>query len=104
MVIYRKVYGGRLAFKLVAAMVVAMVVASLVVDAVFSVAGIVPPRPHVAAVVDHPIGWNATSVLDALALAVAGALLLVAARSGSQAHCAHHGAHDHGHAHAGHTH
>jgi uncharacterized membrane protein YraQ (UPF0718 family) len=99
--IYRKVYGGRMAFKLVVAMVIAMVVASLAVDGVFALAGIVPPRPHVAEVVGSPIGWNVTSALDVLAIVIAATLLVVAARSGSAAHCAHH---DHAHAHAGHHH
>jgi hypothetical protein len=90
------VYGGRIAFRLVVAMLVAMVVASLVVDGIFAVAGLVPPRPEVATVVEKPVGWNVTSVLDVVGLVVSGGLLLLARRSGHAAHCAHHhAAHDH---------
>src|SRR4051794_16707985 len=100
-IIYRKVYGGRVALRLVLAMVGAMVVASLVVGGLFAVAGLVPPRPEVTAVVEHPVGWNATTVLNVVAIAVTAGLLLLARRSTHEAECHHHGHHEQ-HAHGAH--
>jgi uncharacterized protein len=62
---YRKYYGLRFALLLTGLMFGAMVVAALVVDAVFSLAGLVPShRPSLASVAERPVTWNYTSVLD----------------------------------------
>ncbi len=82
---YRKVYGGRFAALLVSVMFAAMVIAALVVDAVFSVLGLVPAtRPSVASIVERPITWNYTSVLDILFAFVFVALIGLTLRRGAK--------------------
>ena len=80
---YRKYYGGRFALLLVSVMAGAMVVAALVVDALFSLAGLVPEgRPSVASIAERPITWNYTSVLDVVFLAVFAGLVGLTLRRG----------------------
>ncbi len=83
-VIYRRSYGDRFAARIVALMFVTMVLAALVVSGTFHLLGWIPegPRPtraHVfgAVRVDH------TLVLNAIAAALAGALLALSRPRGS---------------------
>ena len=81
---YRKAYGGRFAAFLTAAMFVTMVAAALVVEGVFSLVGLVPEhRPSIDSVVERPIGWSYTSILDLVFAAVFIALLALTFRRGS---------------------
>jgi uncharacterized membrane protein YraQ (UPF0718 family)/YHS domain-containing protein len=82
---YRKVYGRRFAALLVAVMFGSLVVASLVVDALFSLAGLVPThRPSVDSITDRPVIWNYTSVLDILFALVFVALIGLTFRRGAR--------------------
>jgi uncharacterized membrane protein YraQ (UPF0718 family)/YHS domain-containing protein len=83
--IYRKVYGGRIALKLVAMMLGAMVAAALLVDGIFSLAGLVPEtRPKLADITERPIGWNYTTVLNIVFLALAAVLVALTLRRGAK--------------------
>jgi uncharacterized membrane protein YraQ (UPF0718 family)/YHS domain-containing protein len=62
---YRKYYGARFAALLTGVMFGAMVIAALVVDGLFSLVGLVPAqRPSIESIVERPVTWNYTSVLD----------------------------------------
>ncbi|MHB8642063.1 MAG: permease [Gaiellaceae bacterium] len=81
--IYRKYYGGRVTARLVAIMFAAMVSGALIVDGLFSVAGLVPThRPSIDSITSRGIGWNHTTWLDILFLAVAAALVSLTLRRG----------------------
>ncbi len=83
-VYYRKAYGARFALLLTAAMFATMVVAALVVDGVFSLAGLVPSqRPSIDSVVERPVGWSYTSILDLVFAIVFVALLALTLRRGA---------------------
>jgi len=83
--IYRKVYGGRIAVKLVALMLAAMVAAALLVDGIFSLAGLVPDtRPKLEDITERPIGWNYTTVLNIVFLALAAVLVALTLRRGAK--------------------
>jgi hypothetical protein len=82
---YRKVYGARFAALLVGVMFAAMVIAALVVDAVFTPLGLVPTtRPSLASIVERPITWNYTSVLDIIFSVVFVALIGLTLRRGAK--------------------
>ena len=85
---YRKYYGARFAALLVGVMFGAMVIAALVVDGLFSLLGLVPThRPSIASIVERPVTWNYTSVLDMLFACVFVALIgadAAARREGSR--------------------
>jgi hypothetical protein len=82
---YRKTYGGRFAVFLTATMFVAAAVAALVTDGLFSLAGLVPSvRPSVDSIVDRPVTWNYTSILDLLLAAVLAALVALTLRRGAR--------------------
>jgi uncharacterized membrane protein YraQ (UPF0718 family)/YHS domain-containing protein len=83
--VYRKVYGSRVAAKLVLAMTLAMVLAALAVDGIFAALGITPDRPQQAkAVAEKAVAWDATTVLNLLALAALGALFALMLRRGAK--------------------
>ena len=74
--IYRRYYGLRVALFLLATLYAAMVAAGLAVGYLFDAVGLVPHGRH--AKVESAataLGWNATSVLDLIALAVSAALV-----------------------------
>ena len=74
--IYRRYYGLRMATFLFVTLYAAMVAAGLVVGYVFAAIGLVPHGRH--AEVESAaaaVGWNATTVLDALALVVSAVLV-----------------------------
>jgi uncharacterized membrane protein YraQ (UPF0718 family) len=71
--IYRKYYGGRTSLYLLATSYAAMVAAGLLIGLVFQVLGLVPEH-HFIAVFEARPGWNYTTVLDLVALALAAIL------------------------------
>jgi uncharacterized membrane protein YraQ (UPF0718 family)/YHS domain-containing protein len=82
---YRKYYGARFAALLTGLMFGAMVVAALVVDGVFSLLGIVPThRPSIRSIVERPVTWNYTSVLDVIFGVVFVALIALTVRHGAK--------------------
>jgi uncharacterized membrane protein YraQ (UPF0718 family)/YHS domain-containing protein len=82
---YRKYYGARFALLLTAVMLGAMVVAALIVDGLFSVLGLVPTqRPSVESIVERPVTWNYTSVLDVTFGVVFVALIALTLRRGAK--------------------
>jgi uncharacterized membrane protein YraQ (UPF0718 family)/YHS domain-containing protein len=83
--IYRKVYGGRVALRLVAAMLGAMVAAALLVDGTFALLGLEPARrPDAAEVAERPLAWDTTTALDLVALVAAGVLVALTVRRGAR--------------------
>jgi uncharacterized membrane protein YraQ (UPF0718 family) len=79
--IYRKYYGGRMSLYLLGTSYAAMVVAGFVIGLVFQLFGLVPDHHFIAVFQTRP-GWNYTTVLDLLALAVAAGLGWRFVRSG----------------------
>jgi uncharacterized membrane protein YraQ (UPF0718 family) len=79
--IYRKYYGIRMSWFLLATFYGAMVLAGYVVEIVFSVLGLVPEHRH-AHVMMASVQFNYTSVLDVIFLVVASTLLVRAVRTG----------------------
>ena len=74
--IYRRYYGLRVAGFLLVTLYGAMVAAGLVVGYLFDAVGLVPSGRHAKVEgAAAAIGWNATSVLDVLALAVSAGLV-----------------------------
>jgi uncharacterized membrane protein YraQ (UPF0718 family)/YHS domain-containing protein len=83
--IYRKYYGGRMAFRLVAIMFGTIVVAALAVDGIFSALGLVPThRPSIESVTERAITLNYTAVLNVVFLLVALALFALTLRRGAK--------------------
>ena len=79
LMIYRRYYGARITLKLVAVFWATMSIAGLAVQALFNVAGITPTstsRTH-RHVGDVTVGWNATSVLDVVALIVLAGIVVL---------------------------
>jgi uncharacterized membrane protein YraQ (UPF0718 family) len=108
--IYRRYYGLRVAAFLFATLTASMVAAGLIVGYLFDGLGLTPTGRH--AKIDNAstaFGWNITTALDVVALAVAGALVWRFFASGAgpmlrmmdepmgEAHD--HSHHDHAHAH-----
>jgi hypothetical protein len=83
-VIYRKYYGGRYAARIVALMLVTMIAAALIVNALFSVAGLVPtgPRPTRADIFGH-IGLDYKLALNLVATAIFASLFALTVRRGA---------------------
>jgi uncharacterized membrane protein YraQ (UPF0718 family)/YHS domain-containing protein len=82
---YRKYYGARFALLLTGVMFAAMVLAALVVDGLFSLIGIVPThRPSIESIVERPVTWNYTSVLDVIFGVVFVALIALTLRRGAK--------------------
>ena len=74
--IYRRYYGRRMAGFLVATLYAAMVSAGLVVGYLFDAVGLTPHGRHAKVeTAAAAVGWNATSLLDGVALAVSALLV-----------------------------
>jgi uncharacterized membrane protein YraQ (UPF0718 family) len=92
--IYRKLYGGRITLRLVAVMWLAMSTAGLLTEALMRAVGGVPGRRPRLVAPEH-FAWDYTALLNVLALLVLAALL-VARRGGAaettdaRDHCQHH--------------
>ncbi len=82
--IYRKYYGGRMTWFLLATFYVSMAAAALVVELLFQSLGLVPTRGS-ARVVESTITFNYTTVLNVLFLALAAALVMRFVRTGGPA-------------------
>jgi hypothetical protein len=79
--IYRKYYGLKMAGFLFVAFYVAMTVAAIIVEALFAALGLIPSEHH-ARVVEARIGWNYTTWLNIVSLAIAGLLVWRFLRTG----------------------
>jgi len=82
--IYRKYYGRRMSLFLLGSFYVAMVLAALAVEAVFGLFGWIPAVRH-ADVGQAAFSWNYTTVLNLLALGLAGWLYARYRRTGGPA-------------------
>ncbi len=83
--VYRKVYGARVAAILTAVMFGAMAIAGLVVDGLFSVLHLIPAqRPSIASISERSVTWNYTSVLDIVFAAVCLGLFALTIRHGAK--------------------
>jgi uncharacterized protein len=82
--IYRKYYGGRMAWFLLATFYVSMAAAALVVELLFQSLGLVPARGGARAV-EATITFNYTTVLNVLFLALAAMLVTRFMRTGGPA-------------------
>jgi uncharacterized membrane protein YraQ (UPF0718 family)/YHS domain-containing protein len=83
--IYVKFYGRALTWRLVAVMFASMIAAALVVDGLFSAAGAIPhKRPSIDSITSRGIGWNYTTVLNIVFLAVAAGLVALTLRRGAR--------------------
>jgi hypothetical protein len=71
--IHRKYYGGRMSLYLLGVSYLAMAAAGLVIELLFQALGIVPQHFTVSVFESRP-GWNGTTALDLVALAVAAVL------------------------------
>jgi len=71
--IYRRLYGGQLALRMVLVLYVAMAVAGLAIGELFTYAGIVPTLPR-ASVASAHFSWNYTTVLDMVFLPLLAAM------------------------------
>ena len=71
--IHRKYYGGRISFYLLGVSYLAMAAAGLLIELLFQALGIVPQHFTVSVFESRP-GWNGTTFLDLVALAVAALL------------------------------
>jgi uncharacterized membrane protein YraQ (UPF0718 family)/YHS domain-containing protein len=77
--IYRRYYGTRITLKLLAVFWATMSVAGLAVEGLFHVTGIAPDpdtRMH-RHIGDVTVGWNATTILDVIALAVFAGIVVL---------------------------
>jgi hypothetical protein len=82
--IYRKYYGWRMMAFLLATFYAAMAGAALIVEALFGFAGLIP-RERNARVVEAAIGWDYTTWLNILFLALAAVLVWRFLRTGGPA-------------------
>jgi uncharacterized membrane protein YraQ (UPF0718 family) len=72
--IYRKYYGARMTFVLLAVFYSAMVLAGYVVEIVFGLFGLIPTQ-RAATVLEASISWNYTTVLNIAFLALAALMV-----------------------------
>ena len=79
--IYRKYYGVKMSLYLLATFYATMVAAGLIVEVLFSAFGLIPHERN-AKVLEAGVSWNYTTVLNILFLALAGVLVIRAARTG----------------------
>jgi YHS domain-containing protein len=83
--IYRKFYGWKITWRIVAIMFVTMVAAALIVDGIFSAAGLVPTeRPSIDSITNRGIEWNYTTALNIVAFVVFGLLFALTLRRGAK--------------------
>jgi uncharacterized protein len=81
--IYRKFYGWKVTWRMVAIMFVTIVIAALIVDGIFSAAGLVPTsRPSIESITSRGIEWNYTTALNIVAFVVFGLLWGLTLRRG----------------------
>jgi len=80
--IYRKYYGIKAAFRITGIFYLAMAVAGYVVELIFTPLHLVP-RDRTLTIVDASVSWNYTTWLNIVFLAVAALLVVVFFRSGS---------------------
>jgi len=71
--IYRKFYGGRLTLRLLGVFWLVMSAAGLITEVIFSAAGITAP-PRVAVIAPERFGWDYTTILNIVFLAVLAAV------------------------------
>jgi YHS domain-containing protein len=84
LLVYRKYYGTRFAFKLTALMLAAIVAGALAIDGLFSALGLIPhSRPSIDSITDRGISLNYTAVLNAIFTLVGGLLLWLTIRRGA---------------------
>ena len=85
LLIYRKYYGTRLAVVFSSIMFASIVLAALVVSGVFGLAGLIPSeRPDVDSITERAIGWNYTTFLNIVFLALAAGLIGLTLRRGTR--------------------
>ena len=82
LVIYRKYYGTRMMFFVLGTFYLTMVLAGYVVEFLFSGLGLVPSSRH-ARVTEATVHWNYTTILNLVAILVAGGLVYRFVRSGA---------------------
>lgn len=82
--IYRRYYGGRVAAYLLGVSYATMVLAGLAIGALFQAVGAVPANRNVT-VFNDSVGWNVTTLLDVITLALAALLLVRFMRTGGPA-------------------
>jgi uncharacterized protein len=83
--IYKKFYGWRVTWRLVAIMFATMVLAALAVDGIFSAAGLVPTqRPSIDSITSRGIEWNYTTALNIVAFVAFGLLFALTVRRGAK--------------------
>jgi YHS domain-containing protein len=83
--IYRKYYGLRLTVRMVAIMFVTMAVAALAISAIFDAADLIPSdRPDIESITQRGVGWNYTTFLNIVFLAIAAALVGLTLRRGAR--------------------
>src|SRR5436190_18994674 len=76
--IYRKYFGGRATFYIVAIFYLSMVAAGVIVDLVFAALNLIPQGERPASPIEHAtFSWNYTTWLDLVAIAVALWLLFL---------------------------
>jgi uncharacterized membrane protein YraQ (UPF0718 family) len=73
LLIYRKIYGGRLTLRLAGAFWLVMSAAGLITELIFAAAGLVPGRQPVVIASEH-LSWNYTTVLNIVFLAALGGI------------------------------
>jgi uncharacterized membrane protein YraQ (UPF0718 family)/YHS domain-containing protein len=84
-IVYRRYYGPRLTWRIVAIMFATMAVAALAVDGIFSAAGLVPSkRPSVDSITSRGVAWNYTTALNVVFLAVAAGLVALTLHRGAR--------------------
>jgi uncharacterized membrane protein YraQ (UPF0718 family) len=81
LVIYRKYYGTRMMLFILGTFYLTMVSAGYVIELLFSALGLVPSERH-ARVTDVSVHWDYTTILNIVALGVAGALVFRFVRTG----------------------
>jgi uncharacterized protein len=79
--IYRRYYGGKVALYILGTFYVTMAAAGYAVEIVFGAIGIIPTNRTITVITQGP-GWNYTSVLNILFLAIAAALVVRFLRTG----------------------
>jgi uncharacterized protein len=85
LLIYRKYYGTRLAVVFSSIMFASIVLAALVVSGVFGLAGLIPSeRPDIDSITERAIGWNYTTFLNIVFLAIAAGLIGLTLRRGAR--------------------
>jgi uncharacterized membrane protein YraQ (UPF0718 family) len=83
--IYRKFYGWKVTWRIVAIMFVCIVLAALAVDGIFSAADLVPThRPSIDSIRNRGITWNYTTALNIVAFLVFAALFALTMRRGAK--------------------